>query len=156
VNARAGLPLSTEYARLVEEVDAMSDEEWQAANDSILQRDRTLSNGYLAQVPAGDGAARSRYKHYSIRYTEVMAVDSDFVLAEKGEYKNLGARRWKAFREQISESRAAAAALKADGKGGGSGVILNSAVGSIDLPDLHILQSQTEAGEWRSIPTRSK
>jgi hypothetical protein len=29
---------------------------------------------------------------------------------------------------------------------------LNSAVGSVDMPDLHILQSDTPAGEWRSIP----
>jgi hypothetical protein len=82
-----------------------------------------------------------------------MAVDSDFVLAEKGDYKNLGARRWKAFREQIAESRAAAAAL-----GGGrparlgTNAVHNSGVGSVGLPDLHILQTSTEAGEWRSIP----
>ena len=74
------------------------------------------------------------------------------VLAEKGEYKNLGARRWKAFRETISESRAAAAQLKKDGTGGGTGAVLNSAVGSVDMPDLQILQSDGEAGEWRSIP----
>ncbi|MBI4578108.1 MAG: hypothetical protein HY718_00305, partial [Planctomycetes bacterium] len=152
VNARASLPLSADYARLVEEVDELDQAAWHEVSDGILQRDRAISNGYLARVPAGDAAGRARCKHYSIRYTEVMAVDSDFVLAEKGEYKNLGARRWRAFREQISESRATAAALKADGKGGGSGAILNSAVGSIDLPDLHILQSATEAGEWRSIP----
>lgn len=152
VNARAGLPLSGEYARLVEEVDGMSFAEWHEASDGILQRDRAISNASLAKVAPGDVEARAHQKHYSIRYTEVMAVDSDFVLAEKGEYKNLGARRWRAFREQISESRAAAAAIKADGKGGGSGAILNGAVGSIDLPDLHILQSSTEAGEWRSIP----
>ena len=84
-----------------------------------------------------------------------MAVDSDFVLAEKGEYKNLGARRWRAFRENIAESRAAAAELKKNGTGGGSGAVLNSAVGSIDLPDLHILQTDADASigaEWRSIP----
>lgn len=153
VNARAGLSLSAEYARWVDEVDGLSAGQWHEASDHILQRDRSISNSYLAKVPVGDVEARARFKHYSIRYTEVMAVDSDFVLAEKGEYKNLGARRWKAFREQISTSRAAAAALKADGVSGGSGAILNSAVGSIDLPDLHILQSTTDAGEWRSIPT---
>ncbi len=152
VNAQAGLALSGAYAKLVEEVDALSFDEWHEVSESILQRDRSISNDYLTRVGPGDVEARSRYKHYSIRYTEVMAVDSDFVLAEKGEYKNLGARRWRAFREHISESRAAAAALKADGKGGGNGAILNSAVGSVDLPDLHILQSSTEAGEWRSIP----
>ncbi len=152
VNARAGLPLSAEYAALVDEVDAMDLPAWQAASESLLQRDRQLSNAYMARVSPGDAAAVAANKHYSIRYTEVMAVDSDFVLAEKGEYKNLGARRWRAFREQISESRAAAAALKADGTGGGSGAVLNSAVGSIDMPDLHILQSDSPSGEWRSIP----
>ncbi len=155
VNARAGLPLSAEYARLVSEVERMDLPEWLAASESILQRDREISNGWLARVTPGDAAAMGAAKHYSIRYTEVMAVDSDFVLAEKGDYKNLGARRWKAFRENIAESRAAAAALRNDGKGGGSGAILNSAVGSIDVPDLHILQSTGPAigaGEWRSIP----
>lgn len=152
VNARAGLPLSAEYQKLVDEVEAMDFDTWQEASEAILGRDREISNGYLARVLAGDATAMAANKHYSIRYTEVMAVDSDFVLAEKGDYKNLGARRWKAFREQIAESRAAAAELKKDGIGGGTGAVLNSAVGSIDLPDLHILQSDGEAGEWRSIP----
>ena len=78
-----------------------------------------------------------QYKHYSIRYTEVMAVDSDFVLAEKDDYKNLAARRWKAFREQIDQSRAATA--DTDNKGeyetkGGAELS--------GLPDLHIIQSE--------------
>lgn len=153
VNARAGLPLSSEYQRLVDEVEALDLAAWHEAGESMLARDRELSNAHLARVTPGDAAALAANKHYSIRYTEVMAVDSDFVLAEKGDYKNLGARRWKAFREQIAESRAAAAELRKGGGGGGSGAILNSAVGSVDLPDLHILQSSSDAGEWRSIPT---
>lgn len=152
VNARAGLPLSGEYARLSAEVEAMDFATWHEASDGILARDREISNQYLLRVKPGDAAAMAANKHYSIRYTEVMAVDSDFVLAEKGDYKNLGARRWKAFREQIAESRAAAAELKKAGTGGGTGAVLNSAVGSVDLPDLHILQSDGDAGEWRSIP----
>ncbi|MEP0843932.1 MAG: B12-binding domain-containing radical SAM protein [Phycisphaerae bacterium] len=152
VNARAGLPLSGAYAKLAGEVEAMDFAAWHEASDAILARDREVSNGYLARVKPGDAAAMAANKHYSIRYTEVMAVDSDFVLAEKGDYKNLAARRWKAFREQIAESRAAAAELKKSGPGGGTGAVLNSAVGSIDLPDLHILQSDGDGGEWRSIP----
>lgn len=148
VNARAGFELSPSYAKLADEVERMSLDEWHAASDGMLERDRRISNEYLAQVN-GD---RTQIKHYSIRYTEVMAVDSDFILAEKGHYKDLAARRWKGFRETIAESRAAAAALKADGKDTGSGAVLNSACGSVDLPDLQILQSATEAGEWRSIP----
>ncbi len=152
VNARAGLPASAAYQKLADEVEAMDFATWHELSDGMLQRDREISNGYLSRVAPGDAPAMAANKHYSIRYTEVMAVDSDFVLAEKGEYKNLAARRWKAFREQISESRAAAAALKKNGDGGGTGAVLNSAVGSIDMPDLHILQSDGEAGEWRSIP----
>jgi len=108
VNARAGWPLSAAYQKLVGEVEAMDAAAWQAASETILARDREISNRYLARVTPGDAEAAGRCKHYSIRYTEVMAVDSDFVLAEKGEYKNLAARRWKTFRAQIAESRAAA------------------------------------------------
>ncbi len=143
VNARAGLPLSPQYAKLVDEVERMNAAEWHAAADEILQRDRRLSNDFLARVDGNPAAI----KHYSIRYTEVMAVDSDFILAEKGHYKNLAARRWKAFRETIAESRAAAAATAGPAPG--------PTGADAGLPDLHILQSRTEAGEWRSIPHRS-
>ncbi|HSW45162.1 MAG TPA: radical SAM protein [Phycisphaerae bacterium] len=151
VNARAGFPLSAEYRKLVEEVEGLDLAAWHEVGDALPARDREISNRFLADVAPGAAAAAAG-KHYSIRYTEVMAVDSDFVLAEKGEYKNLGARRWKAFREQIAESRAAGAALKQASPAGGTGAILNSAVGSVDIPDLHILQSDMPAGEWRSIP----
>ena len=104
VNARANLPLSSHYAKLVDEVDRMTAEQWHEASETMLERDRRISNGFLSQV-RGDPAA---VKHYSIRYTEVMAVDSDFILAEKGDYKDLSARRWKAFRDSIAETRAAA------------------------------------------------
>lgn len=159
VNARAGLDRSGDYQRLADEVDAMSAAQWHAVSDQMLARDRSISNDYLAQVTPGDAEAMRANKHYSIRYTEVMAVDSDFVLAEKGEYKNLGARRWRAFREQIAESRAAAAVLKQGDPAGGSAAILNSGVGSVDIPDLHIVESEGggaaadgSASEWRSIP----
>ena len=106
VNARAGLPLSNEYAGRVAEIERMDARTWQEVSETILTTDRELSNDHLARVASGNAAAAAAYKHYSIRYTEVMAVDSDFILAEKGDYKNLAARRWKAFREQIAESRA--------------------------------------------------
>ena len=117
VNARAGLPLSGEYASLVDEVEAMDAAAWHEAAEALLARDRKLSNGYLSQVSPGDADGMARWCHYSIRYTEVMAVSSDFVLAEKGDYKNEAARRWKAFREQIDQARAVAA-----GKGTGGGL----------------------------------
>jgi radical SAM superfamily enzyme YgiQ (UPF0313 family) len=107
VNARAGFPVADQYAKLVDEVDAMSFGDWHEVSDGVLDRDRGISDALLAQA---DGAAE-RIKHYSIRYTEVMAVNSDFILAEKGHYKNLAARRWRAFRENIDAARTAAARL---------------------------------------------
>ena len=105
VNARAGLPLSAEYARLVDEVEAMD-----AAAGTRPPRDPGPRPEDLQRLPGAGRARRcrgaARWRHYSIRYTEVMAVDSDFVLAEKGDYKNVAARRWKAFREQIDQARA--------------------------------------------------
>ncbi len=112
VNARADFPLSGEYGKLLDEVDKMDLAAWREASEEILARDREISNGYLARVGPGDTDEAARCKHYSIRYTEVMAVDSDFVLAEKGRYKNVAARRWKAFREQMTQSRTTAAGLK--------------------------------------------
>jgi len=135
VNTRAGLALSDEYQKLVDEVESMDMETWLREGDVILSRDREISNDHLARVNPGDGNAMERLKHYSIRYTEVMAVDSDFVLAEKGDYKNLAARRWKAFRDQIDESRTVAAAATQDGleTAGGVSVCANG------LPALRIL-----------------
>ena len=75
---------------------------------NVIAASPLLEAGPYAALSDAAGAN----KHYSIRYTEVMAVDSDFVLAEKGDYKNLAARRWKAFRETISESRAVGGADK--------------------------------------------
>jgi|GEM_PF-74812 len=149
VNARAGFELSPEYARLVDEIERMSAEEWQEASETLLQRDRQISNSYLARF---DGNTRS-IQHYSIRYTEVMAVDSHFILAEKGHYKDLAARRWKAFRETIAESRAAAAALQKEANAG-TPAVMHAACGDPDLPELRILQGDIPAHEWRSIPTK--
>ncbi|HOW69259.1 MAG TPA: radical SAM protein [Phycisphaerae bacterium] len=152
VNARAGFPLSSEYARRVEDVDRMDAAAWTEAGETVLAQDRTLSNGWLARVAPGDTAAMAASKHYSIRYTEVMAVDSDFVLAEKGDYKYLGARRWKAFREHIAESRAAGAVLKPADAGGRAEAVPNAAAGPDNLPSLRIVQSTSEAGPCRPIP----
>ncbi len=115
VNARAGLPLSSEYQKMVDDVEAMDAAAWHEASETLLARDRKISNDHLAKVKPGDAEAMDRLRHYSIRYTEVMAVSSDFVLAEKGDYKNEAARRWKAFREQIDQARAAAAEMATAG-----------------------------------------
>jgi len=136
VNARAGLPLSPHYAKLVDEVERMTAEQWQEASETMLERDRSVSNGFLSQAQGDPFAA----KHYSIRYTEVMAVDSDFILAEKGSYKDLSARRWKAFRDSIAEARAAANA----------GAGRPAAASETDLPPLCVLQSRREEPVPRS------
>jgi len=141
VNARAGFALSETYRGLCEEVERMDRAEWQACSESILERDREMSDRYLARVRPGDAAALAAWKHYSIRYTEVMAVDSDFVLAEKGEYKHLAARRWKAFRDCIAESRTAGAA-PADEKGSHYGAPQAAASG---LPPLRLIESDYTA-----------
>lgn len=81
----------------MDEVDRMDAVAWTDAGETVLSQDRTLSN-WLAGVRTGRRrCAMAANKHYSIRYTEVMAVDSDFVLAEKGDYKNLGARGGRLF-----------------------------------------------------------
>jgi hypothetical protein len=152
VNARAGFDVAPQYQRLVDEADAMNFDQWHEASDTMLDRDRQISNAILAQV---NGATKP-VQHYSIRYTEVMAVDSDFILAEKGDYKHLAARRWRAFRENIDQARQAAAHLKqvattlngANGTVGaldgddmadvaGAGCVNAAPKGKIDMPDEH-------------------
>jgi hypothetical protein len=95
VNARSGSAVAPAYQKLIDEVERISAGDWPGVRDEILKRDRDLSNSLLAQGQA----------HYSIRYTEVMAVHSDYLLAEKGQAKDQAARRWVAFREQIETSK---------------------------------------------------
>jgi radical SAM superfamily enzyme YgiQ (UPF0313 family) len=91
VNARTGWPAAPTYQKLIDEVEPISAADWPHARDEILHRDRALSNDLLA----------ASKPHYSIRYTEVMAVHSDYLLAEKGQAKDQAARRWVAFRDQM-------------------------------------------------------
>ena len=135
VNARAGFPCSNEYAALCDDIERMDADAWQACSEEFLARDREISNRRLEAVRPEEPGAMESCKHYSIRYTEVMAVDSDFVLAEKGDYKHLAARRWKAFRDRIAESRAAGAALTTDPASCGS------TEHSDGLPPLRVLYS---------------
>jgi anaerobic magnesium-protoporphyrin IX monomethyl ester cyclase len=97
VNARTDWQAAGAYRKMVEEVESVSATDWPAARDEILSRDRSLSSELLARSQP----------HYSIRYTEVMAVHSDYLLAEKGEAKNQAARRWVAFREQMQGGKRA-------------------------------------------------
>jgi len=95
VNARTTWDTAATYQKLVDEVERIPATDWPTARDEILRRDRQVSNDLLAQ---------SR-PHYSIRYTEVMAVHSDYVLAESGQAKDQAARRWVAFRDQMAAAR---------------------------------------------------
>ncbi|MBN1344400.1 MAG: B12-binding domain-containing radical SAM protein [Phycisphaerae bacterium] len=86
VNARGKGPAAREYRRFVDEVESWDLETWLANEPDILSRDRRCSDDLLARnIP-----------HYSIRYTEVMAVDSSYVLSERGQDKHKAVRTWKA------------------------------------------------------------
>lgn len=86
VNARSAAPSADQYRALVDEIEALDLDGWLAAEGEMLNRDRHVSDRLLEQG----------VWHYSIRYTEVMAVDSDYVLAERGQDKNKAVRTWKA------------------------------------------------------------
>ncbi len=62
------------YRPLVEEVESWTWEEWETNRASLLERDRELSELLIARG----------IRHYSLRYTHVMAVDSNFVIEERG------------------------------------------------------------------------
>jgi anaerobic magnesium-protoporphyrin IX monomethyl ester cyclase len=61
------------YRPLVAEVESWSRAEWEARRGELHARDRALSEQLL----------RDGVRHYSLRYTHVMGVDSAFVLAER-------------------------------------------------------------------------
>lgn len=89
INARMNIPAAGTYRKLVDEVQALThDQWWHETEPTILKRDRELSDDLLAQG----------VWHYSIRYTEVMAVASDYILAERGADKAKAVRTWKADR----------------------------------------------------------
>jgi anaerobic magnesium-protoporphyrin IX monomethyl ester cyclase len=86
VNVRVNWPAAAEYRQLVEGVDAMDAEQWARQADTILPMDRQVSERLAAEGK----------RHYSIRYTEVMAVDSQYLLTEAGQDKHKPARTWRA------------------------------------------------------------
>lgn len=96
VNARIDGPAAEIYRGLVDEVEAMTLAEWLEAEPTILKRDRELSDRLLDEG----------VRHYSIRYTEVMAVDSAFILAERGAHKHKDVRTWSASARAESSPQA--------------------------------------------------
>lgn len=61
------------YAPLVEEIESWDAAEWQANRSSLYARDRELSERLIVEG----------VRHYSLRYTQTMAVDSKFVGEER-------------------------------------------------------------------------
>lgn len=73
VNALSDWGCAPYYQALVEEVESWDAETFEREKGSLRARDRALSEELLVKG----------IRHYSIRYTHVMAVDSEFVLAER-------------------------------------------------------------------------
>ena len=82
VNAETEWPTAKLYREMADELMAMDREEWTAAKATIRDRDRKLSEELLAKgLP-----------HYSVRYSQVMAVHSDFVDWERRQLSKAGGR----------------------------------------------------------------
>ena len=73
VNAFSSWPCAKYYRPLIEEVEGWDRATWERERSSLHARDRELSERLLEQG----------VRHYSLRYTHVMAVDSEFVLKER-------------------------------------------------------------------------
>jgi radical SAM superfamily enzyme YgiQ (UPF0313 family) len=85
VNARIDWPAAEIYRKELAKIEPLDFAAWAEIRDSILKLDRKISDRLLA-----DGM-----DHYSIRYTEVMAVSSEYLLNEDPKYRNQHARAWK-------------------------------------------------------------
>lgn len=76
VNGRGDFSASKIYENLADNLDKLSDADWQKVRGEVASFDRQLS-GWL-------GA--SGQEHYAIRYDKTMAVSSSFLLAEEQEF----------------------------------------------------------------------
>ncbi|MFQ5653227.1 MAG: B12-binding domain-containing radical SAM protein [Planctomycetota bacterium] len=83
VNALSDWPSAPTYQALVDQVDRMGRTEWRRFKEEALQIDRDHSERFLEKA----------IPHYSIRYSHVMGVHSDFILWEREQLrKGLQAR----------------------------------------------------------------
>jgi anaerobic magnesium-protoporphyrin IX monomethyl ester cyclase len=73
VNAMSDWGCAPYYQPLVDEVESWDEDAWEANKRDLHRRDRELSEELLLKG----------VRHYSLRYTHVMAVDSDYVLEER-------------------------------------------------------------------------
>lgn len=83
VNAESDWPTAPLYRRLVDELDAMDRVAFDARKPFLQEQDRELSEELL----------QKGLPHYSIRYSHVMAVNSDFVTWERREMAFAGGKR---------------------------------------------------------------
>jgi anaerobic magnesium-protoporphyrin IX monomethyl ester cyclase len=81
VNSLSDWPTAGLYRKLVEEIEALDRDAWEERKKTILEEDRDLSEELL-----GKGLP-----HYSIRYSHVMGVHSDFVLEERERLRKFAA-----------------------------------------------------------------
>lgn len=78
VNARSPWPCAPIYQKLVDEVEAWDRPTFERERASLRTRDRELSEQLMKQG----------VRHYSLRYTHVMGVDSEFVLRERARLRD--------------------------------------------------------------------
>jgi len=73
VNALSDWPSAPLYRRLVDEIESLDEAAWRARKEGIVEEDHEISRQLLEKgIP-----------HYSIQYSHVMAVRSDFILEER-------------------------------------------------------------------------
>jgi anaerobic magnesium-protoporphyrin IX monomethyl ester cyclase len=78
VNAVSPWPCAPLYRELVREVDAWDEAEWGRRKGELHARDRALSERLIDEG----------VRHYSLRYTHVMGVDSEFVVRERARIRD--------------------------------------------------------------------
>jgi radical SAM superfamily enzyme YgiQ (UPF0313 family) len=83
VNARTTFDSASAYREKIEELDRLSLDEWGIRAQTFLEEDRRMSERMETEGRL----------HYSIRFTQVMAVRSDF--REAGEDRSRPAKEWK-------------------------------------------------------------
>ena len=81
VNSLSDWPTAGLYRKLVEEIESLDRDAWEERKKTILDEDREISEELL-----GKGLP-----HYSIRYSHVMGVHSDFVLEERERLRKFAA-----------------------------------------------------------------
>lgn len=81
VNALSDWASAPIYKKLVAEIEALDRAQWDERKKGILQEDRDLSEELLEKG----------ISHYSIRYSHVMGVHSDFVLSERDRLRRFAA-----------------------------------------------------------------